>query len=68
VVALGSSQGFSRAVLSKPRMSQPVRDGHLKPSADDSINAKAVENCRRHAPVAWQVSALKSGRKSAAQH
>jgi hypothetical protein len=50
------------------RVSQLIRDGYLKPSPDGSITAAAVEHCRRHAPVAWQVSGLKSGRKSAAQH
>lgn len=49
------------------RVSQLIRDGYLKPSPDGSITAAAVEHCRRHAPIAWQVSGLKSGRKSAAQ-
>ena len=49
------------------RVSQLIRDGYLKPSPDGSITAAAVEHCRRHAPIAWQVSGLKSGRRSAAQ-
>ena len=50
------------------RVSQLIRDGYLRPSPDGTITAEAVEHCRRHAPIAWQVSGLKSGRKSAAQH
>jgi len=48
-------------------VSQLIRDGYLKPSPDGSITAAAVEHCRRHAPVAWQIPGAKSGRKSAAQ-
>ena len=54
--------------ISPARVSQLIRDGHLKPSPDGSITAAAVEHCRRHAPVTWQVPGMKSGRKSAAQH
>ena len=53
--------------VSPARVSQLIRDGYLKPSPDGSITAAAVEHCRRHAPVAWQVPGMKSGRKSAAQ-
>jgi hypothetical protein len=53
--------------VSPARVSQLIRDGHLKPSPDGSITAAAVEHCRQHAPVAWQVPSAKSGRKSAAQ-
>jgi hypothetical protein len=48
-------------------VSQLIRDGFLTPSPDGSITAAAVEHCRRHAPVAWQIPGAKSGRKSAAQ-
>jgi hypothetical protein len=54
--------------ISPARVSQLIRDGYLKPSPDGSITAAAVEHCRRHAPVTWQVPGMKSGRKSAAQH
>jgi DNA-binding transcriptional regulator YdaS (Cro superfamily) len=53
--------------VSPARVSQLIRDGYLSPSTDGSITAAAVEHCRQHAPVAWQVPGLKSGRKSAAQ-
>jgi hypothetical protein len=53
--------------VSPARVSQLIRDGYLKPSPDGSITAAAVEHCRRHAPVAWQIPGAKSGRKSAAQ-
>jgi hypothetical protein len=53
--------------VSPARVSQLIRDGYLRPSPDGSITAAAVEHCRQHAPVAWQVPGLKSGRKSAAQ-
>lgn len=53
--------------VSPARVSQLIRDGFLKPSADGSISAAAVEHCRHHAPVAWQIPGAKSGRKSAAQ-
>jgi hypothetical protein len=53
--------------VSPARVSQLIRDGYLKPSPDGSITAAAVEHCRRHAPVAWQVPGAKSGRRSAAQ-
>ena len=45
--------------VSPARVSQLIRDG--------SITAAAVEHCRQHAPVAWQIPGAKSGRKSAAQ-
>jgi hypothetical protein len=53
--------------ISPARVSQLIRDGYLNPSPDGSITAAAVEHCRQHAPVAWQVPGAKSGRKSAAQ-
>ena len=53
--------------VSPARVSQLIRDGYLKPSPDGSITAAAVEHCRQHAPVTWQVPGAKSGRKSAAQ-
>jgi hypothetical protein len=53
--------------VSPARVSQLIRDGYLKPSPDGSISAAAVEHCRRHAPVAWQIPGARSGRKSAAQ-
>ena len=53
--------------VSPARVSQLIRDGYLKPSPDGSITAAAVEHCRRHAPVAWQIPGAKSGRKSTAQ-
>jgi len=53
--------------VSPARVSQLIRDGYLKPSPDGSITAAAVEHCRRHAPVAWQIPGAKSGRKSAVQ-
>ena len=49
------------------RVSQLIRDGFLKTSHDGSVSAAAVEHCRRHAPVAWQVPGAKSGRRSAEQ-
>lgn len=49
------------------RVSQLIRDGYLKPSPDGSVSAAAVEHCRQHAPVAWQVPGAKSGRRSAEQ-
>lgn len=53
--------------VSAARVSQLIANGHLKRSPDGSITAAAVEHCRQHAPVAWQVPSAKSGRKSAAQ-
>jgi DNA-binding transcriptional regulator YdaS (Cro superfamily) len=53
--------------VSPARVSQLIRDGHLKPSPDGSITAAAVEQCRRHAPIAWQPAGVRSGRRSAAQ-
>lgn len=53
--------------ISPARVSQLIRDGHLKPSSDGSITAAAVEHCRQHAPVAWQPAGIRSGRRSAAQ-
>jgi hypothetical protein len=53
--------------VSPARVSQLIRDGFLTPSPNGSITAAAVEHCRRHAPVAWQIPGAKSGRKSAAQ-
>lgn len=49
------------------RVSQLIRDGFLKPSPDGSVTAAAVEHCRHHAPVAWQVPGAKSGRRSTEQ-
>ena len=49
------------------RVSQLIRDGYLKPSPDGSVSAAAVEHCRQHAPVAWQVPGAKSGRRTSAQ-
>jgi DNA-binding transcriptional regulator YdaS (Cro superfamily) len=53
--------------VSPARVSQLIRDGYLIPEPDGSITAAAVEHCRQHAPVAWQVPGAKSGRKSASQ-
>ena len=50
------------------RVSQLIRDKHLKPEPDGSITVAEVERCRRQAPVSWQSAGMKSGRKSAAQH
>jgi hypothetical protein len=54
--------------VSPARVSQLIRDGHLHPQADGTITAAEVERCRRDAPVSWQSTGMKSGRKSAAQH
>ena len=53
--------------ISPARVSQLIRDKHLTPEPDGSISPEAVEHCRRHAPIAWQVPGGKSGRKSHAQ-
>jgi hypothetical protein len=50
------------------RVSQLIRDKHLRPEPDGSITVAEVERCRREAPVNWQSAGMKSGRKSAAQH
>jgi hypothetical protein len=54
--------------ITPARISQLIRDKHLRPEPDGSITVGEVERCRRHAPVAWQSAAMRSGRKSAAQH
>lgn len=46
--------------VSPARISQLIRDGYLKPTPDGSITTAALEHCRRHAPVAWQVTGAKS--------
>ena len=50
------------------RVSQLIKAGHLHPQADGSLSVAEVERCRREAPVSWQSTGMKSGRKSAAQH
>ena len=54
--------------ITPARVSQLIRDKHLRPEPDGSISVAEVERCRREAPVAWQSTGHKSGRKSAAQH
>ena len=54
--------------VSPARVSQLIRDKHLRPEPDGSITVGEVERCRREAPVSWQSAGMKSGRKSAAQH
>ena len=54
--------------ISPARVSQLIRDKHLRPEPDGSISVIEVERCRREAPVSWQSQGMKSGRKSAAQH
>ena len=50
------------------RVSQLIRDKHLRPEPDGSITVAELERCRREAPVSWQSTGHKSGRKSAATH
>jgi len=49
------------------RVSQLVRDGHLRPEADGRILESEVDRCRRCEPIRWQMPCLKSGRRSAAK-
>ena len=49
------------------RISQLVRDGHLRPGPDGLITPEEVARCRREAPVAWQLPRYKSGRPSDAE-
>jgi hypothetical protein len=54
--------------VSPARISQLIKAGHLRPEQDGSITVAEVERCRRDAPVSWQSTGMKSGRKSAATH
>ena len=54
--------------ITPARVSQLIRDGHLRPEPDGSVSVAEIERCKRQAPVAWQSVGMKSGRKSAAQH
>jgi hypothetical protein len=54
--------------ITPARVSQLIRDKHLRPDPDGSISVGEVERCRRESAINWQSPGMKSGRKSAAQH
>jgi hypothetical protein len=52
--------------VSRARISQLVRDGHLHPEPDGKVLESELDRCRRCEPINWQIPCLKSGRRSAA--
>ena len=53
--------------ITAARVSQLIRDGHLRPDPDGLITPEEVQRCKREAPVAWQLPGYKSGRPSDAE-
>jgi excisionase family DNA binding protein len=47
--------------VSPQRISQLIRDGHLRPERDGSITREEVERCRQKAAVAWRPPYMDKG-------
>ena len=52
--------------VSRPRISQLIRDGHLHPEPDGMVLESELDRCRRCEPINWQPPFMKSGRRSPA--
>jgi len=52
--------------VSRARISQLIRDGHLHPEPDGRVLESELDRCRRCEPINWQAKFMKSGRRSAA--
>ena len=53
--------------VSPARVSQLIRDGHLRPEPDGSVTPAEVDRCRRCEPINWQMACARSGRRPAAR-
>jgi hypothetical protein len=46
--------------VTRPRISQLIRNGQLQPRPDGLITAEEVDRCRRCEPIAWQPDYMKT--------
>ena len=53
--------------VSRARVSQLIKAGHLRPEADGRCTRAEVERCAREAAVAWSHPQAKGGRPSRAE-
>ena len=53
--------------VTRPRVSQLIKAGHLRPEADGRCTREEVERCKREEPIAWSHPEAKGGRPSRAE-
>ena len=61
------TQAAARLGVTKARVSQLIRDGHLRPDDQGLITAQELQRFKREAPIKFQHPGCRSGRRSAAQ-